>query len=272
MKKAVSLFIVFSLMLSVSACTVVSDAGGAPFESIITFDNLSLFCATNVSDAENFEEPIRGIMLEFHGISDQSLAGNPAVGRRCTAQNVLYVFPSNGPWNWMDKTAVRMTDRIIDILIEHFDLDKDIPVVSTGHSMGGAGAITYSVYSKHNVTAVAADSAVCDLFAYAEYNASAWRSIIRALGDYDMPFEDAIKTVSPIHLIDELKDIPYFLVHGGSDTDVPAEDHSDILNSLLLGKGFDVVYKRPETMTHVAMPGVIETLYFEFIFSNMNNG
>ncbi|PWM45709.1 MAG: hypothetical protein DBX47_03980 [Clostridiales bacterium] len=270
MKKIIVPFLLAVMVFSLSSCSVVTSADGDTFESKITFENLSLFCATNAETAESFAGEIRGIMLEFHGITDQSLTGNPGVKRRCDSEKVLYVFPGNGPWNWMDRTAVRMTDMIIDVLIEHFKLDKNIPVVSTGHSMGGAGALTYSVYSKHNVTAVAADSAVCDLFVFADYYPNAWRGYMRAVGDYeDMSFDEAVKSISPVHLIDKMKNIPYFLVHGAADTDVLATTNSDVLNDLLSEKGYNVTYKRPENMTHVVMPAAIEKLYFEFIFSNM---
>jgi len=53
----------------------------------------------------------------------------------------LYVVPYNSPWEWKNDGTVRYTDKIIDVLFEHYNLYDDTPIVSLRMSMGGMSSI-----------------------------------------------------------------------------------------------------------------------------------
>ena len=56
-------------------------------------------------------------------------------------REVLYVIPYNNPWAWMNQQTVDFIDEILDVIFEKYGLPKHTPIVSTGRSMGGLGAL-----------------------------------------------------------------------------------------------------------------------------------
>ena len=114
-------------------------------ENVITYENLSSFAYSN---DKKCKQPIRGIVVEFFGLGCQEMFESHWRGDRFAEEGILFVFPYNNPWNWMNRQAVEMTDRILDVLFSVYGLDSATPVVASGGSMGGQGALVYTRYAK----------------------------------------------------------------------------------------------------------------------------
>ena len=152
-------------------------------------------------------------------------------------------------------------------LIKSFDLPENTPIISSGYSMGGYSALVYTRYSKRTPAACAALCPVCDFaFHYTERD-DIPRTIYLAYMGYDMPFEEAIKSASPVELCDTMPDIPYVIYHGTADTEVRKDKHSDVFVAKMRALGRDVRYTEMEGLGHCAMTGVAEREYHEFVTS-----
>ena len=113
----------------------------------ITRDTLNYFARTNEMTLTG---PVRGVVLEFPGLGGGSCMGGvdsvgpytATYGLRCSQENILLAYVFTGPWSWMNDQAVRIADAILDAIWDRYGLSPDIPVASTGGSMGGCGALT----------------------------------------------------------------------------------------------------------------------------------
>ena len=185
---------------------------------LITYETLRSFAYVNDRIVTH---PIRGIALKFFGLNGRD---------NYAERGILYVVPYNNPWAWMNRQAVDYTDEILDVLIRRYELPESIPIASTGGSMGGMSALIYSRYAKRTPAVCIANCPVCDMpYHYTERPDlprtlySAFFHEVRA----GRSIEEILKTVSPLHLAEEMPDIPYYLFHCGADKAVNKEQHSD---------------------------------------------
>ena len=206
-------------------------------ERLIFPHNLFRFAA--VRD-EGLRHPVRGVLLSFHGLGYQEM--NPPASdfdRECASLGLLPVFPYYGTWSWMNSTAVNMVDQIVRTVYEAYEIDPSAPLISSGGSMGGLASLIYTRYAgKINSDAIVpaaclADSPVCDLVYHYTERDDLPRTLFSAFGHYPIPFEEALKTASPLHQVDSMPDVPYLIVHGTADMAVNKERHSDRLVPLL---------------------------------------
>ena len=236
------------------------------FQEHITIDNIAFYAATNLDTCES----PKGLVTQFHGLYDSCFGlQDPDFAKRCDKHNMLYLYPYGGQWNWMNTALVRTTDRCIDILFEKFGLDEKTPVISTGHSMGGYGALMFTLNSVHNVIACAANCPVCDLYAFSSSEEVIPRTIVHAFGGYDGSYDAIMKNCSPVYRVKDMPDIPYYIVHGMEDATVDKKHNSDVFVSEMKKFGKNVLYDEVRDMGHVAMPGVNLEKYFEFIFKHI---
>lgn len=190
----------------------------------INKDNILSFAATN---EYLIDRPISGIALEFHGLGDglRMISETNGLGRYFAERGMLYVIPYYGPWSWMNDKAVKYTDEVVDALFDKYALPADTPIVSTGLSMGGLSSLVYCVYARRTPVACAANCPVCDLpYHYTERD-DLPRTIYGALSHYDMPLDEAMRRTSPLHLVDQMPDIPYSVFVGTADEEVDYKMH-----------------------------------------------
>lgn len=129
-------------------------------EKIITIDNIRKFAYVNNKICK---QPIRGIVVYFQGLNNRDMYElDPDEGQFYADQGILYVIPYNNPWAWMNKLAVGYTNEIINVLFRAYGLPENLPIVYSGMSMGGLGALVYTVYAEHKPTACIANCPVCD--------------------------------------------------------------------------------------------------------------
>ena len=191
----------------------------------INYENINYFTRNNLNYIEG---DIKGIVMEFPGLGGSScLGGHVNIGEYSSAfaqnagkQGILVMYMYCGPWSWGNKGVARMADLVIDALKEQFDLPDDIPVVSTGGSMGGIGALNFTKNSRHNVVGCMAACPCYDILG--EYNSFAAnpsfpRTYVSAVYTYDMPLADALKSITPCENIEAMPKVPYYIVCNEND-------------------------------------------------------
>lgn len=231
-------------------------------------ENLHLFAYTNFELCKE----IKGVVLFLHGLGETSGMTEPNDEARYMAEHgLLYVMPYYGPWSWMNNVAVKIIDRVLDVVFEKYGLDENTPIASTGMSMGGLGALTFPRFSKHvnNITEIVANCPVCDLIRLRETIENIPKSVYFAFCNYDDP-EEGAKTVSPIENLDTAVRVPYFIAHCEADTSVPKAEHSDIFVPELLKRGYDVTYVTVPERGHVDLDENALKQYREFIVNHIS--
>ncbi|MBP5273853.1 MAG: prolyl oligopeptidase family serine peptidase [Abditibacteriota bacterium] len=220
-------------------------------DNVITIENIDRFAFTNTSIVK---KPVKGVALSFHGLGyTGEITEQNDFTRRLAELGVAFVFPYYGPWSWMNRSGVEYTDALVEAVFRGFSLPDDAPVVSAGGSMGGLSALVYPVYARRVPVAVAADSPVCDLVYHFTERDDLPRTLLAAFADYDCSFEEALRSASPIHLVDRLPDIKYYIVHGDKDVLVDKKMHSDRLVGKMKSAGLNVEYVEVPGMEHCAM-------------------
>lgn len=236
--------------------------------NVINKDNVGLFAYFNDSGVNG---DIKGIILEFHG-----LGGGEAViktpdefARACAERGILYVFPYYGPWSWMNDTAVKTTDDIVSALIARFSLREDIPLVSSGQSMGGCSALTYTSYARKTPIACAANCPVCDLAFHYTEREDLPRTMLSAFGHYNCELTEAIKTASPIERIGSMPDIDYFVAHCTADKEVNKALHSDKFVRAMRAKNYKLDYLPVPDRGHCDLSPEAREQYNGFMFEKI---
>ena len=194
-------------------------------EKIITYDTLRSFAYSNDKICTG---PIRGITVSFFGLGGASMfSDDTAEGKFFAEHNIVYIIPYANPWAWMNRQTAAYTDEIIDVLIRHNNLPDNIPIVSTGGSMGGQSALVYMVYAARTPAACVANCPVCDLPFHFTERPDLPRTLYSAFGTYEGTLQDALESASPFHLTDRMPDSAYYIFHCEADLAVNKQKHSD---------------------------------------------
>lgn len=205
---------------------------------MITYENLRSFCYSNDKEIEG---PIRGLQVSFMGLGSQRMLESPMDNSDELAQKgIIYLMPYLNPWAWMNKMAVRTADEIIDAIKEHYGL-PDLPVASTGGSMGGQSALVFCRYSHQNIVSCCTVCPVCDVPYHFTERPDLPRTMYSAFGDAP-DFEAELRARSPLHLAASLPDIPYTFFHTAGDSQVGKKAHSDKMVAALRACGRTVTY------------------------------
>lgn len=230
--------------------------------NIITYESLRNFAYSNDKICRM---PVKGIAVEFKGLGLSSMyCEDTDEGKMFAEKGIIYIIPYNNPWAWMNRQAVNFTDEIIDVLIRHYKLHDDIPIVASGSSMGGLSALVYAVYANRTPIACAANCPVCDLpFHYTE-RPDLPRTLYSAFYSYNMTFDEALETASPVHLADKMPPIKYYIFHCECDSSVDKKMHSDVFVDILRKK-HTVIYHSVPDRDHCDLPANMEALYLNYI-------
>lgn len=193
-------------------------------ERIINSENLRSFTYVNDTICK---KPIKGIVISFMGLGSTVMHDvDTTEGEFYAEKGILYVFPYNNPWAWMNNQAVSYTDEIIDVLIEKYNLCENIPIVSTGLSMGGQSALVYTAKAKRTPVACVADCPVCDVVYHFTERKDLPRTLYSSLFNEKGTLEDALKSISPLHLVDKMPKVKYHIFHCNRDEAVNIDAHS----------------------------------------------
>ncbi|MBO4325799.1 MAG: prolyl oligopeptidase family serine peptidase [Clostridia bacterium] len=235
----------------------------------INADNVFCFCNTNIGLSGAAP---RGIVLEFPGLGGGScLGGSMELGQysgdyaMALADNGLvlaYVFP--GPWSWMNKGAVRISDMVVDALRDRCGLPPVFPLIATGGSMGGLGGLVFSADTRHRLAACAVTCPCIDARASMGADPAFPRTFLSAVAAYDIPFEAALASISPASRIPDMQDVPYLILADCDDEIFPLKDTDDYVNALR-SSGKNVEYIHMEGCTHGGFTEKARNRFTEFI-------
>ena len=198
--------------------------GGADMEKIINYENLRNFAYSNDKLVKG---DIKGIVLEFCGLGNMTMHNvDPGDAIEYAEKGIIYVVPYYNPWCWMNQQTVAYVDEIIAVICEKYHLDETVKIVSTGRSMGGLCALVYCAYAKITPCASVTNCPVCDLVYHYTERSDLPRTLYSAFATYEGSMEEALKSCSPLHLADQMPDIPYTVFHCEADLAVNLEMHS----------------------------------------------
>ena len=191
---------------------------------IITYETIRSFAYVNDAICK---KPIKGIVINFCGLNNKDMYDEDTnEGVYYGEEGVIYLHPYNNPWSWMNAQAIAYTDEIVDVLFEKYDLPKDTPVVSMGHSMGGLASLVYTKYSKRTPVACISNCPVCDLVYHFTERPDLPRTIYSAFWNEEGELNDILKRYSPFHLASEMPQVKYYIFHCDKDKSVNLERHS----------------------------------------------
>ena len=194
--------------------------------------------------------PVRGVILQFSGLGATGMKGGADPMELEWGQaGGLVVLPYHDPWAWMNPQTVAFYDEVVAGLFARYDMAPETPVIATGGSMGGHGALLYTLLADRPIAACAVNCPVCDLpFHYTE-RPDLPRTMHHAYGSYG-DISEALTAHSPLHQAAHLPDIPYLIIHGDQDTAVGKAQHSDKLVHALKALGRRVDYWEQPGMGH----------------------
>ena len=232
-------------------------------ERIMTYENIRSFAYVN---DRVVKKPIKGVVVSFIGLGDQSMFDSDNDGDTFFCEKgILYVHPYNNPWNWMNKQAVNYTDEILDVLFEALDLPEDLPIVSTGGSMGGLSCLVYTHYAKRTPVACVANCPVCDAPYHYTERPDLPRTMYSALYNDTCSLDEALKSISPLHLAPNMPDIPYTVFHCNKDRAVNIDMHSEKFVAALKATGKTVNYHIVPDMGHCDLTPEMYELYRKYL-------
>ncbi|MDR0709594.1 MAG: prolyl oligopeptidase family serine peptidase [Spirochaetaceae bacterium] len=200
---------------------------------------------------------IRAVVTHFHGSGWVGDKTTMDVDELELAYNGgLMVFPFYGPWAYMNRKARTLIGETIDLVYQEHGLDDSVPLIITGHSMGGQGALIYARYSGRKPAAVVAKWPLTDLRHTLDENAEWKRTLINAyINDYDT-MDEAIAENSPLEQVENMPRVPYFVIHGDADQVVAKSTHSDRFVERMREAGYDIEY--------IEAPGMVHSFYNDF--------
>jgi len=230
-------------------------------EKIITYETLRSFAYSN---DEICREPIRGIVLSFFGLGGMIMhAEDTLEGEFFAEQGILYVVPYNNPWAWMNPQAVAYTDEILDVIIKKYALDDNIPIVSTGGSMGGQSALVYTRYAKRTPVACVANCPVCDVPYHFTERPDLPRTLYSAVFHMQGTLEEGLRAISPLHLVPDMPRVRYRLFHCDQDQAVNLQKHSETFVAAMKAEGFDIELEIVPGRGHCSLPYQVKNRYLQ---------
>lgn len=233
-------------------------------EKLITYPTLRNFAYSNDRICQ---KPIRGIALSFFGLGGKEMfSEDTELGVFLAEKGIILVIPYTNPWSWMNRQAVAYTDELIDVLMAEYDLPEDLPIVSTGGSMGGQSALVYTAYAKRTPKACVANCPVCDLPYHFTERPDLPRTLYSAFGEYDCSLDEALRSASPLHLAEagKMPPVKYTIFHCTADKAVNKEMHSD---RFVTAMNYGVDYFAVPDRGHCDLPDEFRTAYNAAIVS-----
>ena len=193
-------------------------------EKIINYENLRNFAYSN---DKIIKGDIRGIVLNFYGLGGMTIYDfDLGDAKEYAEKGIIYVIPYYNPWCWMNQQTVEYVDEIVEVICKKYNLDKSVKIVSTGGSMGGLSALVYCAYAKITPCACITNCPVCDLVYHYTERPDLPRTLYSAFGTYEGAMEEALKSCSPLHLVEKMPNISYTVFHCEEDKAVNLQKHS----------------------------------------------
>ena len=225
----------------------------------ITYDGLRSFAYSN--DKLITGAP-RGIAVCFSGLGCAAVHDvDTDEGTALARDGIIYLIPYHDPWAWGNGTCVGLADEAIAALTGKYG---DLPVCSTGGSMGGQGALVFCRYSKSRIVSCVVNCPVCDTVYHLTERPDLPRTMYAAFaGSGD--FERELRARSPYHIAEEMPRIPYTVFHCEEDRAVNIAAHSDRFVDKMKSIGHNVKYIKIPGRGHCDLPEDVRREYFDAI-------
>ena len=193
---------------------------------------------------------VRGVGLRFEGLGCMNIKKDPDMwDLDWAARGGLVITPFHNPWSWMNDGTRAFVDELVDAVLARHGLGAGTPIVATGGSMGGHGALVWAMYSRHKLAGCMANCPPANLVAHYGERPDLPRTMHSAFGSYgDITAE--LERHSPVHHPERLAKIPYLILQGVTDTAVSKVLHGDVLVPKMRALGLEVDYQVWETMGH----------------------
>ncbi len=225
--------------------------------NFISSETLHFYANTN---AHLLTAPPRAYVLEFPGLGGGSCMGGTAdvtpyghlLAPFLAERGILLAYVHHGPWSWMNRSAVRYVDAVVDAIRAAYGFDDATPWAVMGGSMGGLGALIYTASGRRPPHACLSVCPCVDVPACYACVPDIPRSLFCAVADLDMPIAEGLKTISPCHRLDDMPHIPYHIVCDCADALFP-EALTDAYAAELLSRGHNVTYHRLSDCPHGAI-------------------
>ncbi|MBQ7475182.1 MAG: prolyl oligopeptidase family serine peptidase [Clostridia bacterium] len=215
---------------------------------MINYENLRSFAYCN--DRLVRGAP-RGIVLSFGGLGFSEMYGeDTAEGKYFAGRNIIFAVPYLDPWAWMNRAAVLTTDRIVGALTAKYG---ELPVVSSGGSMGGQSALVYTRYAARTPAACVVNCPVCDMEYHLTERPDLPRTMFAAFSS-PRPFDEELRSRSPLRLVNELPRVPYTVFHCDCDAAVNIDAHSRRFVAEMERAGHDVTFLTVPGRDHCDLP------------------
>ena len=209
---------------------------------------------------------IRAVVLIFHGLGARFSEEYSSIELALAEENILTVYPYYGPWSWMNRQSRKMVDEIVERLFA--ELDRNLPLIASGGSMGGASALLYCRYGKRVPVACELLFPVCDVEMHFGERPDLPPTFRQAFYGYPEPFDEVLREHSPLHQVEFMPDIPYQIIHGDADTRVSKKLHSDRMVAALRQCGRKVDYLEVPHLGHgINVPLSVDMARLVFILN-----
>ena len=187
--------------------------------------------------------PIRGVAVGFGGLGAGPMRDSPSEGEMdLGSHGILTVVPYYSPWGWMNRAERQFVAEVIDATYSVLGLDRTIPLLSVGGSMGGLSALLFARYYSGKLAGCYANCPVCDLAFHCDERPDVARTVYCAFRGYAEDFGALLKEHSPVDQVPGLPKIPYLIIHGEADKAVSKTAHSDRLVPSMQARGLNVDY------------------------------
>ena len=229
-------------------------------EKIITYENLRNFA---YSSDRLVKGEIKGIVISFYGLGGAAMYSKDCgTAIDLAKKGIVYIHPYTNPWCWMNESAVKLTDEIIEVLCDRYNLGKNVKIVSSGGSMGGLSALVYTAYAKITPVACVTNCPVCDLpYHYTERD-DLPRTLYSAFSTYEGSMDEALRSASPLHLASKMPQIPYVIYHCTADLAVNIEKHSERFVEAMRAEGRQIDFIKVEDRGHCDLTAEAALTYF----------
>lgn len=232
-------------------------------EKIINSENLREFAYVNDAVCKR---PIKGVVVWFFGLGASNMIEDELDdGRTFGEKGILYVVPYTNPWAWMNNQAVAYTDELVDVLLEKYGLSENVPIVSSGLSMGGQSALVYTIKAKRTPISCVVNCPVCDVLFHFTERKDLPRTFYSSLFNEDGFLEDALKSISPLHLVDKMPKVKYHVFHCDNDMAVNIDAHSKKLIAELGKRNFDYTFDVVRGRGHCDLIPEMKEKFSEYI-------
>ena len=238
-------------------------------DKIITWRNIDSFAYVN---KKQITCDIKGIVVSFFGLGSTATHFNDDTmeGVMWGKKGILWVSPYNNPWNWMNRQAIDMTDEILDVIFAHYSLPESTPVISIGGSMGGESALVYTRYAKRTPKACVADCPVCDMPFHYNERVDLPRTLYSAFYNEEGSVDEVLRRYSPLHLADEMPDIPYYIFHCNADKAVNIDAHSKKFVEAMKPR-HNVTFVEVDGYAHCQLPPDVRAKYNDCILKEIES-